>query len=51
MSVELRYPVMLTIASPDRTAENPMRVYLPADYAVRLIKELASSVLAEMKQP
>ena len=44
----LRYPVVLTIASPDRTKDNPIRVYLPADHAIRLIKELASSVLAEM---
>lgn len=46
-SIELRFPVVLTISSPDRTRDNPIRVYLPADHAVRLIKELASSVLAD----
>jgi hypothetical protein len=38
----------MTIASPVRTLDNPIRVYLPADHAIRLINELAGSVLAEM---
>jgi hypothetical protein len=47
-SMELRYPVVLTIASPDRTQDNPIRVYRSADHGVRLIKELSSSVLTDM---
>jgi hypothetical protein len=46
-TTDSRYGVILTIASPDRTRDNPIRVLIPNDHALRLIKELASSVLAD----